>query len=290
MPRLDQHLRSLGLSAGAAREALRSGKVLLRGVPTSDGGRDVDPAEVQHRPDARRLTPGRDVVFLHRDEHLVVCWKPAGLLSVPAPRADGHRSVLGLVKTVCGSAFPVHRLDEETSGLLMVARTERAQLALKDLLERHEIERGYLALVKGRFPLAEQRLHSFLVRDRGDGLRGSAEGHPPRDAREATTRARAIEHLHQDASLVEARLETGRTHQVRIHLSERGHPVLGDPLYAPSSVARRAPRLALHAAILGLRHPITGQQLRWEAPLADDLEVLRRSLARPGQRVGRKPA
>ncbi len=295
MPRLDKLLRAAGHSNSVVRDALSYGKVFVGGVPTADGGREVEPDQVALRLDAPRIRPGRDVAFIYKDPHLVVCFKPPGLLAVPAPREGGHQSLLGVVGRALGSALAVHRLDEETSGLMMVARTEAAQLALKALLERHEVERRYVAIVQGRLPAGEQRIHSFMIRDRGDGLRGSAQGSgpPPLEGKEAITWVWPIEDLGGGLSLVGARLETGRTHQVRIHLADQRCPVLGDPLYAPTFVARRAPRLCLHAAVLGFRHPITGEDLRFEAPLADDLEILRRSLkeeaAAPSARGSARP-
>lgn len=279
MERLIDLLRARGLSGGAAREALASGKVALAGVPTADGGRMVDPSALTLNPAAPRLSPGHDLAFVHRDAHLVVVWKPPGMLSVPASREGGHKSVIGLVSRLLGAAYPVHRLDEDTSGLLVVARTEPAQVALKALFERHAVERRYLAIVLGRYE-GERRVRTMLVRDRGDGRRGSVprdEPVPP-DAKEAITHFRLVEPLGRGTSLVEARLETGRTHQVRIHLSEAGFPILGDAVYGGSGVGRLAPRIALHASVLGFEHPMTGKRLRFEAPLADDLERLRRQL------------
>ena len=120
------------------------------------------------------------------------------------------------------------------------------------------------------------------MRDRGDGRRGSLERHLEPDAqvtaKEAITEVRCLERLPTGVSLVEATLHTGRTHQVRVQLAEAGFPVLGDTLYGPPSVSRKGPRLALHAAVLGFEHPRTGEKLRFEAPLADDLERYRRHL------------
>ena len=276
MIRLHEHLRALGLSNSQAKDALSSGKVHLCGVPTGDGGRLVDPATVSLRPNAPRLHPGADLVLLYRDDALGVIWKPPGMLSVPAPRAGGHKNAVGLAGRILGEAHIVHRLDEHTSGLLLVARTVAAQTALKALLEVHAVDRRYLAIVAGSAPEGERRVSSVLRRDRGDGLRGSdPEGE---EGKPAVTYFQLRERLGPRYSLVEARLETGRTHQVRIHLAEQGLPLLGDPLYAPAGVARLWPRQALHAWSLAFRHPFTRQELRFEAPLADDLEQLRRRI------------
>lgn len=256
-----------------AKRLLESGKVFLKDVPTADPTREVDPADLSVRPDAPRCRIGRDVAYVHRDAHLAVVYKPAGLLSVPAPKRRDESTLIGLAYRTLKSALLVHRLDEQTSGLMLVARTEECQLGLKELLEVHAIDRRYLALVSGVFPSIDRKVENLLVRDRGDGLRGSGEGPM---AKRAVTHLHLSSRLGKNASLVEARLETGRQHQVRIHLSELGHPVLGDPLYGPRG--SRAPRLALHSHRLRFRHPMTHEDLEFEAPLADDLEKVRRDL------------
>lgn len=275
--RLIQYFRERGLSNREARRLLESGKVYLGQGPTADPNRDIDPAEVSIRENAPRVRVGRDALVLHRDRHLAVVLKPAGMLSVPARGRRSARVLLREVGRALGRVYPVHRLDEQTSGLMLVARTEECQRALKELFFEHRVERGYLALVRGRFPREPRTVRSVLVRNRGDGLRGSG---PPgsADGRPAVTSLRLVELLGPRASLVAAQLETGRTHQVRIHLAEAGHPVLGDRLYG-GRARQAAPRLALHAAGLGLVHPVTGEKLAFELPLPDDLARLRRDLA-----------
>lgn len=290
--RLGDALLALGHRGGDQRALLSSGKVWVRGLPSADPSRLVQPEDVEVRERAPRIRVGHDPVLMWRDAHLAVIWKAPGLLSVPA-NGRKERNALGFVRQILGAALPVHRLDEGTSGVLCVALTERAQLAVKDLLEGHEVERRYLALVSGTPSWSENRVDLPLIRDRGDGLRGvwspprgaPAEAPPP-EARPARTALRRLELL-DHAALVEAQLHTGRTHQVRLHLNYLGHCILGDPLYANRHVAGRAERLALHAAVLGFRHPITGEALRFEAPLPDDLEGLRRRLHRAeGERRG----
>ena len=280
MPRLIDCLRSMNLTNREARDLLETGKVLYGGIPTADPGREVEAARVVVKRDAPRIQPNRDLVIIHRDPQMVVVVKPPGMLAVSAPGRRDVRSVIGVVRHLLGAAFPVHRLDEPTSGLMMVALTEECQRRIKAILFDHRVERGYLAIVSGRFPEAPCTVRTQLVRNRGDGLRGSAADDDEDGAREAVTHFTLREHLGRSASLVEARLETGRTHQVRIHLSEKGYPVLGDELYAPQGAVRVVPRLALHAFKLGIKHPFTGEMLAFEAPLADDLEALRRLLSR----------
>lgn len=267
-------LRDLGLSNAELKRAAATGKVHLRGVPTADLGRQVVREQVSYLPEAKKLTPERDLAILYRDEHIAVVWKPSGWLSVRANNQKKTTNVVGFVKKLFGEGLAVHRLDQETSGLMMVALTESAQTGIKGLLKEHDVERRYLALVQGRPAKSRWTTESMLVRNRGDGKRGTGEAH---NAKRAFTSFRLIEKLH-GASLIEATLETGRTHQVRIHLAEAGHPVLGDKLYGTSGSSRKSPRVALHAAVLGLKHPVTGEQLKFDAPLADELELLRRSL------------
>jgi 23S rRNA pseudouridine1911/1915/1917 synthase len=279
-PRLIDCLRSQNLTNREAKALLETGKVFYCGVPTADGGREVDPARVAVQRSAPRIHPNRDLAIVYRDQHMVVVVKPPGMLAVSSPGRHDVRSVIGAVRHLLGAAFAVHRLDEPTSGLMMVALTEECQYRIKEILFQHKVERGYLALVSGRFPDAPCTMRTQLIRNRGDGLRGSTDDAEEGGAREAVTHLKLREHLGRHASLVEARLETGRTHQVRIHLSEKGYPVLGDDLYAPAGAKRLAPRLALHAYKLEIKHPFTGAALAFESPLADDLEALRRRLLR----------
>ncbi len=179
----------------------------------------------------------------------------------------------------------VHRLDRDTSGLMVFARTPDAEQSLIRLFSKHKIDRAYLAVVHGHPP--EQTIDTLLVRDRGDGLRGSERrglAPPSDDAQRAVTHIRPLEQI-GPYSIIECRLETGRTHQIRIHLSEIGHMLCGEKTYThplggrPQADDSRAPRHALHAFELGLVHPITGQTLlfksRWPKELAAWLVRLR---------------
>ena len=169
----------------------------------------------------------------------------------------------------------VHRLDRDTSGLMVFARTTDAERHLVQQFRKHTIHRAYRAVVQG--DIAEPfTVESRLVRDRGDGRRGSTRH--PRLGQLSITHVRALERL-PGATLVECRLETGRTHQIRIQLAETGHPLLGEPVYVPRDFPPLppAPRLMLHAAELGFVHPTTGRALHFEDPLPDDLRgVLQR--------------
>lgn len=187
------------------------------------------------------------------------------------PRPGGKRASGALPKV-----FPVHRLDRDTSGLMVFARTPQARDRLIEQFRRHRARRRYLAIVHG--DLTEQTIETYLARDRGDGIRGSVAGSGggvQAGAKRAVTHARPLERLGQ-YTLVECVLETGRTHQIRIHLSERGHPVCGDKIYGgtrgkPRKEASGAPRLALHSTELAIEHPATGDTLKFEMALPKDL-------------------
>jgi 23S rRNA pseudouridine1911/1915/1917 synthase len=200
--------------------------------------------------------------------------RPAGRKTPPAP---GKRRSVPPVRAV-------HRLDRDTSGLLVFARTAQAEQVLSQQFRRHTTWRRYLAVVQGRVPA--QTIESRLVRDRGDKRRGSTTH--PQLGKLAVTHIRPLEEL-GPYTLIECRLETGRTHQIRIHLAENGHPLCGEKVYhqplfqPPIPDLSGAPRLALHAAELGFEHPLSGEHLRFEMPLPDDLrefiERLRRQPA-----------
>lgn len=257
--------------------------------------------------DARRLKEGDSVEVLDRpepkpnlidtipiryvDEHLVVVEKPAGISTVrhPAERQwTGKRRELvptldDLVLHQLGqSPFArtgkgpgprlriVQRLDKETSGLVVFARRVEAERGLGMQFRRHTVTRRYLAVVPGR--IEPRTVRTSLVPDRGDGRRGSAK--IKGIGKEAVTHIEVAEKL-PGYTLVTCRLETGRTHQIRIHLAELGHPVCGEKVYGrqPGADPSGAPRLALHAAELGFVHPITGEAMHWDMPLPPDLRA-----------------
>jgi 23S rRNA pseudouridine1911/1915/1917 synthase len=173
--------------------------------------------------------------------------------------------------------FPVHRLDRDTSGLMVFARTREAEQKLIRMFSRHDVQRAYVAVVHGH--VEAQTIDTWLVRDRGDGLRGSTpQGEGAEGALRAITHIRPMEHL-PDYTILECRLETGRTHQIRIHLSEIGHRLCGEKTYThrfgekPHEETTRAPRQALHAAELAFVHPLTQQPLRFRMGLPADLKA-----------------
>ncbi|HVV87615.1 MAG TPA: RluA family pseudouridine synthase [Kofleriaceae bacterium] len=227
----------------------------------------------------RPRDPGREGVLVHDDAHVVVVDKPAGVSSVPYDDRETG-TAMDLIRAAWrrmglrATATPlhvVHRIDKATSGLLMFAKSKRAELGLAAQLRDHSCERSYLCVAHGAVPGG--RLESRLVADRGDGLRGSAS-HAGQGKR-AVTHVEAVEAL-RGATLCRVRLETGKTHQIRIHLAEAGHPLVGEEVYvrdflAADGVLLAAPRLMLHAATLGFVHPITGERLRFDSPLPAEM-------------------
>lgn len=274
---LREILATRGLSSHDTKTALETGKVFLRDAPTSMGARLVHDEDVTVRMDAPRIVVGRDLVIVYHDADLAVVIKPSGMLAVPAPGRRGETSVLSSVQRKLGRALPVHRLDEQTSGLMIVALNDDARAALIDEVSAHRIERIYLAIASGSPRFDERTVETMIARDRGDGVRGSVRT-------EDVDAVRAVTHLHvleryERAALVEARLQTGRTHQIRIHLAELRLPLLGDPVYAPPGIRQLAPRLALHSARLAFVHPLSGKHLHFYTELPDDLERVRLRLA-----------
>lgn len=207
----------------------------------------------------------------YEDEHLVVVDKPAGVSVHPgAGRRTGtlvHR-LLGIAAGGEDSDRPgiVHRLDRNTSGLLVVARSEEAHRRLQALIRRREVEREYLALVRGRPRSRSGRIEAPIGRDRRDRTRMSLDTDTPRDA----VTHFDVEQLLGRHTLLRVRLETGRTHQIRVHLEAIGLPVSGDSVYGvPGDLGLR--RQFLHAARLAFPHPFSGERVDVESPLPKDL-------------------
>ncbi len=283
---LDRQLRGLfaGASWNAVRALIESGKVSVDGDVVRSPSHVVRAgAEVRvsmRAPRARGPALPSDLLA-HVDAQVVVARKPAGISTVPYDENEtGTLSELveAALRRKGGSHAPlgiVHRIDKETSGLVVFARTLAAKRALKQQFRVHSVRRGYWALAQGT--VAPGTLASRLVKDRGDGRRGSTEN--PTLGREAVTHVRVLEKL-PGATLVECRLETGRTHQIRIHLAESGHPLLGERVYSKNFRAPliSAPRLMLHAFELGFEHPTTGAPLRFEQPMPDDMRDVLASL------------
>jgi 23S rRNA pseudouridine1911/1915/1917 synthase len=287
--RLDAALKALcGESWEKARQLIARGKVTLDGRAAAADERVAAGMRIA----VNRAAPGRSarearaVEIVHLDGAVVVVDKPAGVSTVPygdeSPEDQRH-TLDALVRTALGkklgsSGRPplgvVQRLDKETSGLIVFARTLAAKRHLAQQLRVHSVHRVYLAIAHGTVRRATFR--SRLVANRGDGLRGSTKN--PKLGQEAITHVKALEALN-GATLVACKLETGRTHQIRIHLSEAGHPLVGERVYVRGFAGPQigASRMMLHAAELGFVHPSSEREMSFtREPPADFAECLAR--------------
>jgi 23S rRNA pseudouridine1911/1915/1917 synthase len=270
------------MSWSRCRSLVESGKVTVDGERVTDGGRLVRPSSViRINPRAPRIPSGAlgTVELVYRDAQIAVVEKPAGISTVPFDESERdtleertRRALSQQRGERCPPLGVVHRIDKETTGLVVFARTTVAKRHLKQQFRFHTNHRAYLALASGH--VTSSRIESRLVEDRGDGRRGSTQN--PTLGQPAITHVEAIEHF-GCATLIRCRLETGRTHQIRIHLAESGHPLLGERVYgnADHAVEIQIPRLMLHAAELGLTHPTRDERLLFRSELpADFAKVL----------------
>jgi 23S rRNA pseudouridine1911/1915/1917 synthase len=276
--RLDRFLASLPDigSRGTAERLLESGEVLVdgRGRPKSyrlAGGEELEFEPPQRETGSLEPEP-MELLIAYEDDDLVVVDKPAGVVVHPAPGHERGTLVHGLLAHDvaggdAGRPGIVHRLDRDTSGLMVVARSEEAHRRLQELVRRHELERDYSALVLGRPRSRTGRIEAPIGRDRRDPLRHSLDTDGPR---EAITHFEVSELLPRH-TLLDVRLETGRTHQIRVHLSAISLPVAGDPVYGrPYELGLR--RQFLHARRLAFPHPFTEETVDVESPLPADLQ------------------
>jgi 23S rRNA pseudouridine1911/1915/1917 synthase len=274
--RLDVFLAGEAGSRAAAQRLIDAGLVLVDGSAkpkrhaVAAGERvTVRAAAVAAEPQV----PEAQFRVAYEDEHLLIVDKPAGVVVHPA---RGHRAgtlAQALAGRVAGGDDPdrigiVHRLDRDTSGLLVVARSDEAHRRLQQLLRRRKLVREYLALVRGRPRSKRGRIEAPIGRDRHDPTRVSLDTDTPRDA---VTNFEVVETMRRHA-LLRAALETGRTHQIRVHLAAIDLPVAGDPVYGVEGDLGLA-RQFLHAARLAFPHPFTGEPVEAESPLPPDLQA-----------------
>jgi 23S rRNA pseudouridine1911/1915/1917 synthase len=235
------------------------------------GGETID-VDVPQQADEALEPEDVQVRVAHEDEHLLVVDKPAGVVVHPAPGHGRGTLVHGLLELGAAGGEQadrpgiVHRLDRDTSGLLVVARSQEAYERLQELVRSRGVEREYAALVRGRPRSWRGRIEAPIGRDREDPTRQSLDTESPR---EAITHFE-VEELVGGHALLRVRLETGRTHQIRVHLAAIDLPVVGDPVYGVPDP--RLGRQFLHARRLSFTHPFTGAELEVESPLPPDLQ------------------
>ena len=274
--RLDVFLAGEAGSRAAAQRLIDAGLVLVDGSakPKRHAVAPGERVTVRAAPAAAEpQVPDAQFTIAYEDDHLLIVDKPAGVVVHPA---RGHRAgtlAQALAGHVAGGDDPdrvgiVHRLDRDTSGLLVVARTEEAHAALKAMLKDRRITREYMALVEGRPAARAGTIDAPLGRDRRVRTRMSTDTDAPR---EAVTHFET-EQAYEGYTLLRVRLETGRTHQIRAHLKAIGNPVAGDPEYGNAG-ALGLERQFLHAAHLAFTHPVTGAAIDVRSPLPADLDA-----------------
>lgn len=298
--RLDRFLAAAlpELSRARLQALLRAGHVRADGETIADASYRVKPGQrftVTVPPPAPARPQGEAIPLevIYEDAHLIVIDKPAGLVIHPAPGNPRHTLVNALIAH-CGESLAgiggerrpgiVHRIDKGTSGLVVAAKSDAAYAGLAAQFAAHTVERAYLAIVWG-VPLPRRgEIRGAIGRDPGNRKKMAVV---KRGGRPARTHYRVLEGFAESASLLECRLDTGRTHQIRVHLAHRGHPLIGDAAYGRARRGRLAAlpaalgeavlnlgRPALHAHRLGFRHPLSDAGLRFESPLPGDLRSL----------------
>jgi 23S rRNA pseudouridine1911/1915/1917 synthase len=278
--RLDRWLASQLGSRAAAERAVEAG-ALVDGVTRAKsyrlrGGEELELPEHAARPVV--VPPVPPIVY--EDEHVLVVDKPAGVVVHPGAGHESGTLVDALTGRIAGGdperPGVVHRLDRDTSGLIALARSEEAHQRLSELVRERAFERTYLALVRGRPRSRSGRIEAAIGRDRDDPTRISLDTDTPRES----VTLFEVEELWPEHALLRVRLETGRMHQIRVHLAAVELPVAGDPVYGVP-----APPLArqfLHATELAFPHPFSGDRIETRAELPDDLAAFLQSLPLPG--------
>jgi len=268
------------LSRRRARDVIEKGQVSVAGQVVNEAGFAVaENADLRWDPNRKAVRFARlSLPILYSDETILVLDKPAGLLAVAsAPGVEDEDTAYARVKEYVRHLNPrrpyagvVHRLDRDTSGALAFALAPDARAALRSLFREHRMDRRYVALVRGA-PLVDEGTIDRPIADAYEGGRRHV-ARPDEPARPAITHFRVRERFPAGA-LLDVRLETGRQHQIRLHLAHEGWPIVGDPVYgAPGRGAPPAPRQMLHAALLAFEHPLTGVAVRAESPLPDDFK------------------
>lgn len=290
------------LSRSRIKALIEQGHLHLGGGTIMDPALRVKPGQVftLEIPPAVAATPqgqAIDLNIVYEDDDLIVIDKPAGMVVHPAPGNPDNTLVNALIAH-CGDSLSgiggerrpgiVHRIDKDTSGLIVAAKNDAAHQALSAAFAAHNIERAYLCLVWGVPSPTAGEITGNIGRHPVDRKRMAVVS---RGGKPAITHYRVLKSFGLGAALVECRLMTGRTHQIRVHMAKLGHPLIGDPTYGKPTAARRGrlspearqaaeafPRQALHAALLGFEHPRTGAHLSWQSESPADFRRLERAL------------
>ena len=258
----------------------QAGEIVSRKTKAQAGAEvTIEPAPPEQMSAVPQAIP---IEVLFEDSDLLVLDKQAGLVVHPAPGHPDGTLVNAILHhaDVAGGSDPlrpgiVHRLDKDTSGVMVVAKSPTAHERLVEMFQAHRIERAYLAIVRGR-PPEKITFDTFHARHPSNRKKYTSKGER---GKRAITHLESVELLH-GSTLIRCRLETGRTHQIRVHLADAGHPVIGDPLYGTSigdprlrEVSNALGRQALHATLLAFDHPVTGEPLRFETAPPEDFAV-----------------
>lgn len=284
------------LSRGRVHKLIETGAVYLNGEAVANRAMKLRPGMHEGADVTVSIEPPKTTALiaedlplsiLHEDEHLIVVDKAAGMVVHPAPGAESGTLVNALLHH-CGSGFLniggedrpgiVHRLDKGTSGVMVVAKTDQALTGLQAQFAARTNRRAYQAVCAGLPNPSSGRIDAPVGRHPVDRKRMAVVA---KGGREAATNYRLLRAFGTDAALIECRLETGRTHQIRVHMQHIGHGLIGDPVYGPRKSGRFPPftRQALHAVELGFVHPATGEELLFESQLPEDFQELLTALA-----------
>ena len=274
--------KMLGVSRAKASELIASGQIssLSRQISKSSTLMAGETLEADlHSEDPTPEPVADDMAIVYEDDDVLVVNKPKGMVVHPAAGnysgtlvnaimfhcADRLSSINGIVRPGI-----VHRIDKDTSGLLMIAKNNKAHESLSAQLARHSITRRYKALVYNNFNEDEGTVDAPIGRDPKNRLRQAVT---QQNSKRAVTHWKVVERFGK-YTLIEARLETGRTHQIRVHMAYIKHPLVGDPLYGPSKQAIAADGQLLHAEVLGFVHPTTGEYMEFTSPLPEDFQMI----------------
>ena len=265
---LDDNFITVNGKSAKSNYKLRAGDTITVEIPEAEE-LDIEPENIP-----------LDIVY--EDDDIIVINKPKGMVVHPAPGHTSGTLVNALMyhckdslSSINGVLRPgiVHRIDMDTTGLLVACKSDQAHRVLSDKFKVHDIHRVYTAIVYNQFATDEGTINKPITRHKTDRKKMAIDP----NARHAVTHYRVIERLKQNFSLGECELETGRTHQIRVHMASINHPLLGDEVYGPKQKPFATQGQVLHAGVLGFDHPITGEYMEWHADLPDYFqEILKR--------------